>query len=88
MVVSFIDGGNRSTRTRPPTCRKSLTNFNVVLSGIRTHKVKIIIVYYCFQQRSYVRQSVEPHVDTDLPVVPVAGGEFDEEDIPDNEVSN
>jgi hypothetical protein len=58
------------------------------LSWIRTHKVKIIIVYYCFQQRSYVRQSVEPHVDTDLPVVPVAGGEFDEEDIPDNEVSN
>ena len=27
MAVSFIDGGNRSTRGKPPTCRKSLTNF-------------------------------------------------------------
>jgi hypothetical protein len=26
-VVSFIDGGNRSTRKKPLTCRKSLTNF-------------------------------------------------------------
>jgi len=25
--VSFIDGGNRSTRRKPPTCRRSLTNF-------------------------------------------------------------
>jgi hypothetical protein len=25
--VSFIGGGNRSTRRKPPTCRKSLTNF-------------------------------------------------------------
>jgi hypothetical protein len=24
--VSFIGGGNRSTRRNPPTCRKSLTN--------------------------------------------------------------
>jgi hypothetical protein len=24
---SFIGGGNRSTRRKPPTCRKSLTNF-------------------------------------------------------------
>ena len=27
LVVSFIDGGNRSTRRKPPTWRKSLTNF-------------------------------------------------------------
>jgi hypothetical protein len=27
MAVSFIGGGNRSTRRKPPTCRKSLTNF-------------------------------------------------------------
>ena len=26
MSVSFIDGGNRSTRRKPPTCRNSLTN--------------------------------------------------------------
>jgi len=27
VVVSFIGGGNRSTQRKPPTCRKSLTNF-------------------------------------------------------------
>jgi len=27
VVVSFIGGGNRSTRRKPPTCHKSLTNF-------------------------------------------------------------
>jgi hypothetical protein len=27
VVVSFIGGGNRSTRRKQPTCRKSLTNF-------------------------------------------------------------
>jgi hypothetical protein len=25
--VSFIGGGNRGTRRKPPTCRKSMTNF-------------------------------------------------------------
>ena len=29
MEVSFISGGNWSTRRKPPTCRKSLTNFTV-----------------------------------------------------------
>jgi len=27
VAVSFIGGGNRSTRRKPPTCCKSLTNF-------------------------------------------------------------
>ena len=27
MVVSFIGGGNRSIRRKPPTCHNSLTNF-------------------------------------------------------------
>jgi len=27
LAVSFIDGGNQSTWRKPPTCRKSLTNF-------------------------------------------------------------
>jgi len=27
VTVSFIGGGNWSTRRKPPTCRKSLTNF-------------------------------------------------------------
>ena len=46
MVVSFIDGGNRSTQRTSPTCRKSLTNLshNVVssrprLGGVRTHNI-------------------------------------------------
>jgi hypothetical protein len=27
VAVSFNSGGNRNTRRKPPTCRKSLTNF-------------------------------------------------------------
>jgi len=27
VVVNFISRGSRSTRRKPPTCRKSLTNF-------------------------------------------------------------
>ena len=27
VAVSFIGGGNRRTRSKPPTCYKSLTNF-------------------------------------------------------------
>jgi len=27
VAVSFINGGNRNTRWKPPTFRKSLTNF-------------------------------------------------------------
>jgi hypothetical protein len=26
----FIDGGNRNTKRKPPTCRKSLTNFIIL----------------------------------------------------------
>ena len=31
MAVSFIGGGNRTSRRKPPTYRKSLTNFITVL---------------------------------------------------------
>jgi len=27
VAVSFIGGGNRNTRRKPPTCHKSLINF-------------------------------------------------------------
>ena len=44
MAVSFICGGNQSTRRKPSTCRKPLTNYHIMLyrvhlemSGIRTH---------------------------------------------------
>ena len=46
MPISFIDGGNQSTRRKPPTCRKTLTNFITYvvssiprLNRIRTHNV-------------------------------------------------
>ena len=41
-MVSFIGGGNRSTRRKPLTCRKSLTNF---------------ITYYCIEYTSPERDS-------------------------------
>jgi len=31
MVISFISGGNRSTQRKPPTCRKWLTNYHIML---------------------------------------------------------
>ena len=30
-MVSFIDGGNNSTRRKPPTCCKSLKNYHIML---------------------------------------------------------
>jgi len=42
VAVSFIGGGNRSTRRKPPTCRKSLANFitycNISGDRHRLHK--------------------------------------------------
>ena len=43
-IFSFIGGGKRNTRRKPPTCRKSLTNFyhiilyrvHLAMIGIRT----------------------------------------------------
>ena len=45
VVVSFIGGGNQSTWRKPPTCRKSLTNFityvvprvHLAMNEVRTH---------------------------------------------------
>jgi len=44
VAVSFIGGGNRSTQRKPPTFRKSLTNFthnilHLALIEIRTHNI-------------------------------------------------
>jgi len=45
VAVCFIGGGNWSTRRKPPTCRKTLTNFyhimlyrvHLAMNGVRTH---------------------------------------------------
>ena len=34
IAVSFIGGGNRSTRRKPPTCLKLLTNFIILIDII------------------------------------------------------
>jgi hypothetical protein len=44
VAVSFIGGGNRMTRRKPPTCRKPLTNcitkfVNLALTDIRIHNI-------------------------------------------------
>ena len=44
VALSFIGGGNRSTRRKPPTCHMKLTNYHIMLyrvhfpmGEIRTH---------------------------------------------------
>jgi hypothetical protein len=44
VALSFIGGGNRSTRRKPPTCPMTLTNYHIMLyrvhfpmGEIRTH---------------------------------------------------
>ena len=42
VVVNFIGGGNQSTRRKPPTCRKSLTSFIIVLYGV--HLTTLVVI--------------------------------------------
>jgi len=34
VAVNFIDGGNRSTRRKPLTCRMSLTNLHLIGNSV------------------------------------------------------
>ena len=50
--VSFIGGENRSARRKPPTCRKSLTNFITCtprLSGIKCTEMALL----CTHNKTY-----------------------------------
>ena len=61
--ISFIGGGNRSTRRKPPTCHKSLTNFmtyyyafcNISSYDILAYITKnyIALIYY-FMRKQYI----------------------------------
>ena len=41
VAISFINGGNRSTRIKPPTCGKSLINFITMLYRVHLAWVKL-----------------------------------------------
>jgi hypothetical protein len=43
VVVSFIGGGNRSTRRKPPSYRKSLTNFMQIYHAWEGFLGKILV---------------------------------------------
>jgi hypothetical protein len=45
VAVNLIFGGNRSTRRKPPTCRKSLTNFYHIML-YRVYSIKLNILKY------------------------------------------
>jgi hypothetical protein len=46
VTVSFIGGVNQSTRRKPPTCRKSLTNFITSLSLSLSFSLNFGYMYY------------------------------------------
>ena len=51
MDVSCVGGGNRSTRRKPPTCRKSLTTFITLCRCLKERLNVRMTIYY----RNYIR---------------------------------
>jgi len=43
VTVSFIGGGNRTTRRKPPTCRKPLTNFIIYIVVLKKFHVWFLL---------------------------------------------
>jgi hypothetical protein len=46
MAVSFIGGGNRRNRRKPPTCRKSLTNFITKLLMLQLYLILPLLIFF------------------------------------------
>ena len=44
VAVSFIGGGNRSTRRKPPTCHKSLTNYIIMLYQTAFENITSVVI--------------------------------------------
>ena len=55
VVVSVIGGGNRSTRRKPQSCRKSLKNFIIML-----YRVHLIIIFLFFISESVENAFTDP----------------------------
>ena len=46
VAVSFISGEDRSTRRKPPTCRKSLTNFITYWCTVYVYVIRCTGTYF------------------------------------------
>ena len=66
VAVSFIGGGNRSTRRKPPTCRRSLTNFITFLKrpveivnihDMKRLKIEVVRSHKANKDRQYTDQT-------------------------------
>jgi hypothetical protein len=69
VLVSFIDGGNRSTRRKPPTCRKSLTKIPVQSVPITTKVVSsnpahVVVTCQWFSRALRFESGVKNHYPT------------------------
>ena len=66
VAVSFIGGGNRSTRRKPPTCHRSLTNFITFLKrpveianihDMKRLKIEVVRSHKANKDRQYTDQT-------------------------------
>ena len=62
MVVSFIGGGNLSTRRKPPTCHKSLTNVIIVIIMYRFLQWIWHLTVLCCIKIKYANDEIYLHV--------------------------
>jgi hypothetical protein len=58
-AVSFIRGGNRMTRRKPPTCHKSLTNFIHNVVHLTLLEIELITVTILRQMRQMSHTEID-----------------------------